>query len=109
MGFLPTLSTATLALSVLYTGSNAAKLIERQALGPPATLPAGWSYKGCYTYDMLYPCLVLMQDNSLDPEILTDDHAETPWAEELCRTHLLRATVKALMLALTSVLRLDTA
>ncbi|KAJ8111688.1 hypothetical protein OPT61_g5771 [Boeremia exigua] len=42
------LTTATLGLSLLYTGSNA-NLIERQDLSPPATLPTGWSYKGCYT------------------------------------------------------------
>ena len=49
MGLLQTLKTATLGLSILYTSSSA-NLIERQALGPPATFPTGWSYKGCYTY-----------------------------------------------------------
>ena len=61
----------TLCLSLLRTGTNA-ELINRQALSPPATHPNGWSYKGCYTYDLLYPSLASVQGVTVALVPLTD-------------------------------------
>lgn len=93
MGFLQTLTTATLGLSILYTGSNA-NLIERQALGPPATLPTGWSYKGCYTYVLLYPSHVAIQDRILARGSSLTINAETLLARDHYKLPLSQVVIK---------------
>lgn len=103
MGFLQSLSIATLCLSLLYTGSNA-NLIERQVLSSPATLPTGWSYRGCYTYGLLYPSLVAVQGRSS----ATDDHAGTLLVKDRYKLPLLQATTRAPENVLSTVLLPDT-
>lgn len=109
MGYFQSLATATLGLSMLYTGSNA-NLVARQGLGPPASLPSGWSYKGCYTYDLLYPPPLVRCKQRPGQEILTDDHAETLSAKDRCKVLLLQAVIiRMLKNVSTSVLLLGIA
>ena len=85
MGFLIQSFTATtLCLSLLFTGTDA-ELIDRQALNPPATLPNGWSYKGCYTYDLLYPSLVRVEGMTVALVSLTDQNTGIQSGKDLYR------------------------
>jgi hypothetical protein len=74
--FFQSFTASTLCLSLLLTGINA-ELINRQALSPPATLPNGWLYKGCYTYDLLYPSLITAQGMTVALVSLTDQNTGT--------------------------------
>lgn len=94
MGFLfQSFTATTLCLSILLTGANA-ELINRQALNPPATLPNGWSYKGCYTYDLLYPSLVPVEGMSVALVTLIDQTTGTQSGRDLYKILHLPVTAR---------------
>lgn len=99
--FFQSLTASTLCLSLLLTGTNA-ELIKRQALSPPATLPNGWSYKGCYTYDLQYPSLATVQSMDVALASLTDQNTGTRSDKDPYRLPRLPVTVRVRKIALST-------
>lgn len=97
----------TLCLSLLLAGTNA-ELVDRQALSPPATLPNGWSYKGCHTYDLLYPSLASVQGVTVALVPLTDQSTGTRLGKDPYRLQHLPVVARVRKSALSTVTPQDT-
>lgn len=100
--FFQSFAISTLCLSLFFTGSNA-DLIKRQGLSPPAILPDGWSYKGCYTYDIHYPSLAGVQGVTVALEFLNDRDAGTRLGKDPYQLPHLQVVARVPTSALTTV------